>query len=155
MATYWLANGVPVKVVSDRLGHANIAIPPQIYAHALPNMQAEAAQEMDAWFVAGVTRSGRGGWPGRGRRERPLAPSSARRVRRLRGWPGRDPRQLASRPIGQRVVRGVRRPSWAYSSSVRWLRIRRLRGAAVPRRRGGGAAMLAWELVAASDPDAA
>jgi len=60
MATYWLANGVPVKVVSERLGHANIAITLQIYAHALPTMQAEAAQEMDAWFVAGVTTASPG-----------------------------------------------------------------------------------------------
>ncbi|PSR26291.1 MAG: hypothetical protein C7B47_10960 [Sulfobacillus thermosulfidooxidans] len=48
MATYWLANGVLVKVVSKRLGHANISITLQIYGHVLPGMQAEAAAKMDA-----------------------------------------------------------------------------------------------------------
>ena len=47
MATAWLAEGVPVKVVSERLGHANIAITLQIYGHLLPNMQADAAERMD------------------------------------------------------------------------------------------------------------
>ena len=55
MATYWLANGVPVKVVSERLGHANISITLQIYGHVLPGMQAEAAAKMDAWLMDGVT----------------------------------------------------------------------------------------------------
>jgi integrase len=50
MATYWLANGVPIKVVSERLGHANIGITLQIYAHVMPGMQAEAAEHMDAWM---------------------------------------------------------------------------------------------------------
>lgn len=47
MATDWLLAGVPIKVVSERLGHANIAITLQIYGHPLPNMQAEAAEQMD------------------------------------------------------------------------------------------------------------
>lgn len=55
MASYWLANGVPVKVVSERLGHGNIAITLQVYGHLLPNMQAEAADKMDAWLLDGVT----------------------------------------------------------------------------------------------------
>jgi len=40
MATAWLTEGIPVKVVSERLGHANISITLQIYGHLLPNMQA-------------------------------------------------------------------------------------------------------------------
>ncbi len=51
MATAWLAAGVPVKVVSERLGHASIAITLQIYGHVLPNMQAEAADKMDEAFL--------------------------------------------------------------------------------------------------------
>lgn len=47
MATHWLAQGIPVKVVSERLGHANISITLEIYAHLLPNMQAGAAKQMD------------------------------------------------------------------------------------------------------------
>jgi integrase len=50
MASYWLAKGIPVKVVSERLGHANIAITLEIYGHLLPNMQADAAEKMDALF---------------------------------------------------------------------------------------------------------
>lgn len=51
MATTWLAQGVPVKVVSERLGHASIAITLQLYGHVMPNMQAEAAEQMDAWLL--------------------------------------------------------------------------------------------------------
>ena len=47
MATLWLTNGVPIKVVSERLGHSSISITLQVYGHLLPNMQAEAAQKMD------------------------------------------------------------------------------------------------------------
>lgn len=52
MATAWLTADppVPVKVVSERLGHASIAITLQIYGHLLPNMQAEAADRMDGRF---------------------------------------------------------------------------------------------------------
>ena len=35
--------GVPVKVVSERLGHANPAFTMSVYRHVLPGMQAEAA----------------------------------------------------------------------------------------------------------------
>lgn len=51
MATAWLAQGVPVKVASERLGHASIAITLQIYGHLLPNMQSDAAEQMDAWLL--------------------------------------------------------------------------------------------------------
>lgn len=48
MATFWLASGVPVKVVSERLGHSNIGITLQTYGHAIPGMQADAAARLDA-----------------------------------------------------------------------------------------------------------
>jgi len=51
MATTWLSRGVPVKVVSERLGHASIAITLQLYAHVLPGMQHAAANQMDAWLT--------------------------------------------------------------------------------------------------------
>lgn len=38
-----LADGIPVKVVSERLGHAHIAHTIQTYQHLLPGMQADAA----------------------------------------------------------------------------------------------------------------
>jgi integrase len=42
-ATALLAAGVPVKVVSERLGHSDVTITLQTYQHVLPGMQAEAA----------------------------------------------------------------------------------------------------------------
>jgi integrase len=39
-----IKEGVPVKVVSERLGHANIAFTMQTYQHVLPGMQADAAR---------------------------------------------------------------------------------------------------------------
>jgi len=51
MASFWLASGVPVKVVSERLGHADIHITLQVYGHLLPTLQAAAAEEMDAHIL--------------------------------------------------------------------------------------------------------
>jgi integrase len=39
-----IAEGVPVKVVSERLGHAHIAHTLETYQHVLPGMQADAAR---------------------------------------------------------------------------------------------------------------
>jgi integrase len=41
--TLLIKEGVPVKVVSERLGHANIAFTIETYQHVLPGMQADAA----------------------------------------------------------------------------------------------------------------
>ncbi len=38
-----IKEGIPVKVVSERLGHANIAFTIQTYQHLLPGMQDDAA----------------------------------------------------------------------------------------------------------------
>ncbi|MCB1284273.1 MAG: site-specific integrase, partial [Microthrixaceae bacterium] len=43
-ATLLLKSGVPVKVVSERLGHANVAFTMNVYQHVLPGMQAAAAE---------------------------------------------------------------------------------------------------------------
>ena len=43
-ATLLLKAGVPVKVVSERLGHSNVAFTMNVYQHVLPGMQAEAAE---------------------------------------------------------------------------------------------------------------
>jgi integrase len=45
-ATIALRAGVPVKVISERLGHASPAFTLQQYAHVIPGMQAEAAQQI-------------------------------------------------------------------------------------------------------------
>jgi Phage integrase family len=42
--TLLIREGVPVKVVSERLGHANIAFSIETYQHVLPSMQADAAR---------------------------------------------------------------------------------------------------------------
>lgn len=42
-ATILLKAGVPVKVVSERLGHANPAFTMTVYQHVIPGMQADAA----------------------------------------------------------------------------------------------------------------
>jgi len=42
-ATLLLLAGVPVHVVSERLGHASPVITMQVYAHVLPGSQREAA----------------------------------------------------------------------------------------------------------------
>ena len=47
-ATLLLGRGVPVKVVSEMLGHANVSITLNMYGHVLPHMQQQAAQTMDA-----------------------------------------------------------------------------------------------------------
>lgn len=41
--TLLIKAGVPVKVVSERLGHSSVAFTMQVYQHVLPGMQAEAA----------------------------------------------------------------------------------------------------------------
>ena len=41
--TLLIKEGVPVKVVSERLGHANIAFTIETYQHVLPGMRADAA----------------------------------------------------------------------------------------------------------------
>ena len=52
-ATLMLGAGVPVKVVSERLGHATATITLEIYQHVLPGMQAEAAAKFAA-IVGGI-----------------------------------------------------------------------------------------------------
>jgi integrase len=45
-ATLALGRRVPVKVVSEMLGHASTAITQDLYSHVLPDMQEAAAEEM-------------------------------------------------------------------------------------------------------------
>jgi integrase len=46
-ASLMLNNGIPVIVVSRRLGHARASITLDVYGHLIPSMQAEAAELMD------------------------------------------------------------------------------------------------------------
>ncbi len=43
--TIALTNGVPVKIVSERLGHANVSITLETYAHVLDRADAEATEQ--------------------------------------------------------------------------------------------------------------
>ncbi len=52
-ASQLLRDGVHVKVVSERLGHSTVSITLEVYAHTIPNMQADAAARIDA-ALAGV-----------------------------------------------------------------------------------------------------
>lgn len=47
-ATIAMRAGVPVKVISERLGHATPAFTLKQYAHVIPGMQAEAAAHIAA-----------------------------------------------------------------------------------------------------------
>jgi len=51
-ATLMLKAGVHPKVVSERLGHANIGITLDIYSHVLPGLQEAAAEKFDKIFEA-------------------------------------------------------------------------------------------------------
>jgi integrase len=49
--TLLIAAGVPVKVVSERLGHATPAFTIDTYQHVLPGMQADAARVFEQLIV--------------------------------------------------------------------------------------------------------
>jgi integrase len=52
-ATLMLLAGVPIKIVSEKLGHASVTITMDIYSHVLPDMQDQAADAMDAALARG------------------------------------------------------------------------------------------------------
>ena len=47
MATQWLSKGINPRVVSERLGHSNVAFTLQVYGHVLPHDEAIAAGAME------------------------------------------------------------------------------------------------------------
>ena len=47
-ATVLLAQGVPLKVVSERLGHSSVSITADVYQHVSEHMQDEAATKAGA-----------------------------------------------------------------------------------------------------------
>lgn len=51
-ATLALQAGIHPKIVSERLGHANISITLDIYSHVAPSMRAEAANTVAAYILA-------------------------------------------------------------------------------------------------------
>jgi integrase len=51
-ATVMLTNGVPLKVVSEILGHASIAITGDVYGHVSPDVSREALATLSASLQA-------------------------------------------------------------------------------------------------------
>jgi len=52
-ATLLMSQGVPIKVASEMLGHADITTTLRTYSHVLPGMQQQAADAMDRVFARG------------------------------------------------------------------------------------------------------
>jgi integrase len=52
-ATAALAAGVPVKVVSQRLGHADVGVTLKIYAHVMPGDDEDAASRAESLIISG------------------------------------------------------------------------------------------------------
>ena len=77
-----LANGIPVRIVSERLRHSTVAFTMEIYQHALPGDQRKAAQNLRAVWTRGNAQQGaREARQARGPRASP-APS-----KRVADWP--------------------------------------------------------------------
>ena len=51
-ATRLLAKGVPDRVIMEVLGHAEIGVTMNTYAHVLPRLRVEAADAIDELFGA-------------------------------------------------------------------------------------------------------
>lgn len=54
-ATLLLREGVPVRVVSERLGHASPGFTLNVYQHVLPGMQAEASEVFERLLDAAIS----------------------------------------------------------------------------------------------------
>lgn len=50
-ATLLMSQGVPIKIVSEMLGHADVGITLRTYSHVLPGMQQQAADAMEKLFA--------------------------------------------------------------------------------------------------------
>ena len=48
VATFWLAAGVPARVVADMLGHSQVSLTLNVYTHVVPSLRREAADRLDA-----------------------------------------------------------------------------------------------------------
>lgn len=48
--SHQLMDGVHVKVVSERAGHANVSVTLSVYAAFVPTLQADAAAGVDTWL---------------------------------------------------------------------------------------------------------
>lgn len=71
--TLLIAAGVPVKVVSERLGHATPTFTIETYQHVLPGMQADAARVFEQLIVPGVLPGTKSPVEGREKRRKKTA----------------------------------------------------------------------------------
>ena len=71
--TLLIAAGVPVKVVSERLGHATPTFTIETYQHVLPGMQADAARVFEQLIVPAVLPSTQSPVEGREKRRKKTA----------------------------------------------------------------------------------
>jgi integrase len=53
-ASLMLAQGTHPKIVSERLGHSGVRITLDTYSHVLPNLQREAAAQLDQFALGGI-----------------------------------------------------------------------------------------------------
>jgi len=58
-ASQLLRDGVNIKAISERLGHARVAFTLDVYSHLLPGMQEEAARKTDAGLRAAIEKQRR------------------------------------------------------------------------------------------------
>lgn len=58
VATHMAANGVPLHLVKDQLGHSQIALTSNTYAHAVPTALRSAAEQIEAIMKRQPTESG-------------------------------------------------------------------------------------------------
>src|ERR1035438_7879874 len=55
-ASFLLAHNVPVKMISEMLGHSSTTFTMDVYGHVLPRLQQQAATEMDA-IIGGARKA--------------------------------------------------------------------------------------------------
>lgn len=72
-ATLLIKAGVPVKVVSERLGHAKAAFTIETYQHVLPGMQADAAHTFEQLVAHIIPVTEKSTGEGRGKRRKKSA----------------------------------------------------------------------------------
>lgn len=54
-ATLAILDGMPIKAVSEMLGHSSVAVTMSIYAHVLPESHQRVADAMEALLFDGTT----------------------------------------------------------------------------------------------------
>jgi integrase len=57
-ATHMLVGGVPLQVVSERLGHSSVRVTAEIYAHSLRGQDDEAVRKLEEFQRASQSAAG-------------------------------------------------------------------------------------------------